>query len=77
VLQTHPAVVESAAVSSPDPSRGEVVKAFIVLSQAYKSSYVETLTKEIQEYVKKHTAPYKYPRKVINLFATFIVLNLS
>uniref|UniRef100_A0A8C4M5I5 medium-chain acyl-CoA ligase n=1 Tax=Equus asinus TaxID=9793 RepID=A0A8C4M5I5_EQUAS len=63
-LIEHPAVAESAVVSSPDPIRGEVVKAFIVLSPDYKSHDQEQLKKEIQEHVKKTTAPYKYPRKV-------------
>ncbi|XP_006752833.1 PREDICTED: acyl-coenzyme A synthetase ACSM3, mitochondrial isoform X1 [Myotis davidii] len=63
-LAEHPAVAESAAVSSPDPIRGEVVKAFIVLNPNYKSHDQEQLKKEIQEHVKKTTAPYKYPRKV-------------
>ncbi|XP_045655839.1 acyl-coenzyme A synthetase ACSM3, mitochondrial isoform X4 [Ursus americanus] len=63
-LIEHPAVVEAAVVSSPDPIRGEVVKAFIVLTPDYKSHDQEQLKKEIQEHVKKTTAPYKYPRKV-------------
>ncbi|XP_019285854.1 acyl-coenzyme A synthetase ACSM3, mitochondrial isoform X3 [Panthera pardus] len=63
-LIEHPAVAEAAVVSSPDPIRGEVVKAFIVLSHDYKSHDQEQLKKEIQEHVKKITAPYKYPRKV-------------
>ncbi|XP_008538662.2 acyl-coenzyme A synthetase ACSM3, mitochondrial isoform X2 [Equus przewalskii] len=63
-LIEHPAVAESAVVSSPDPIRGEVVKAFIVLSPDYKSHDQEQLKKEIQELVKKTTAPYKYPRKI-------------
>ncbi|KAG9476883.1 hypothetical protein GDO78_002336 [Eleutherodactylus coqui] len=63
-LMEHPAVVESAVVSSPDPVRGEVVKAFIVLSPEYTAHDQETLIKEIQEHVKKVTAPYKYPRKI-------------
>ncbi|XP_040314772.1 acyl-coenzyme A synthetase ACSM3, mitochondrial isoform X3 [Herpailurus yagouaroundi] len=63
-LIEHPAVAEAAVVSSPDPIRGEVVKAFIVLSHDYKSHDEEQLKKEIQEHVKKITAPYKYPRKV-------------
>uniref|UniRef100_A0ABI7Z0Z7 medium-chain acyl-CoA ligase n=1 Tax=Felis catus TaxID=9685 RepID=A0ABI7Z0Z7_FELCA len=62
-LIEHPAVAEAAVVSSPDPIRGEVVKAFIVLSHDYKSHDQEQLKKEIQEHVKKITAPYKYPRK--------------
>ncbi|XP_064448827.1 acyl-coenzyme A synthetase ACSM3, mitochondrial isoform X2 [Mirounga angustirostris] len=63
-LIEHPAVVEAAVVSSPDPIRGEVVKAFIVLTPESKSHDQEQLKKEIQEHVKKTTAPYKYPRKV-------------
>ncbi|MEJ1273908.1 acyl-CoA synthetase medium-chain family member 5 [Cricetulus griseus] len=62
-LAEHPAVLECAVVSSPDPIRGEVVKAFIVLSPAYASHDPEALTRELQEHVKKVTAPYKYPRK--------------
>ncbi|XP_021093008.1 acyl-coenzyme A synthetase ACSM5, mitochondrial isoform X2 [Heterocephalus glaber] len=64
VLAEHPAVLECAVVSSPDPIRGEVVKAFIVLSPAYYSHDPEALTRELQEHVKRVTAPYKYPRKV-------------
>ncbi|NXF91840.1 ACSM3 synthetase, partial [Eubucco bourcierii] len=63
-LIQHPAVAESAVVSSPDPLRGEVVKAFIVLAPAYASHDPEKLTAELQQHVKKVTAPYKYPRKV-------------
>uniref|UniRef100_H0X1Y2 medium-chain acyl-CoA ligase n=1 Tax=Otolemur garnettii TaxID=30611 RepID=H0X1Y2_OTOGA len=64
VLAEHPAVLESAVVSSPDPIRGEVVKAFIVLSPEYTSHDPEELTRELQDHVKRVTAPYKYPRKV-------------
>uniref|UniRef100_A0A8D1HMT2 medium-chain acyl-CoA ligase n=1 Tax=Sus scrofa TaxID=9823 RepID=A0A8D1HMT2_PIG len=63
-LAEHPAVLEAAVVSSPDPLRGEVVKAFIVLSPAYTSHDPKKLTWELQEHVKRVTAPYKYPRKV-------------
>ncbi|XP_008117820.1 acyl-coenzyme A synthetase ACSM5, mitochondrial [Anolis carolinensis] len=63
-LSEHPAVAESAVVSSPDPTRGEVVKAFVILSPAFLSHDPEKLTKELQDHVKKVTAPYKYPRKV-------------
>ena len=62
VLIGHPAVKESAVVASPDEIRGEVVKAFIVLTKDYSPS--EALIKELQEFVKKNTAPYKYPRKI-------------
>lgn len=61
-LIEHPAVAESAVVSSPDEIRGEVVKAFIVLAPGYAPS--DQLLKEIQDHVKKVAAPYKYPRKV-------------
>ncbi|MCD6490567.1 MAG: acyl--CoA ligase [Thermodesulfobacterium sp.] len=61
-LIKHPAVKESAVVASPDEVRGEVVKAFIVLKRGYKPT--EELKKELQEFVKKETAPYKYPRKI-------------
>lgn len=61
-LLEHPAVAESAVVSSPDPVRGEVVKAFIILAPGYSPS--DELVKELQDFVKKNTAPYKYPRKI-------------
>ncbi|MEW6162180.1 MAG: acyl--CoA ligase [Nitrospirota bacterium] len=62
VLIEHPAVEESAVVASPDEIRGEVVKAFIVLTEGYRPS--DALVKELQEFAKKQTAPYKYPRKI-------------
>jgi acetyl-CoA synthetase len=61
-LMEHPAVAECAAVGRPDPERGEIVKAFVVLRQGHAPS-VE-LAKELQEHVKRVTAPYKYPRQV-------------
>ena len=61
-LIEHPAVAESAVVSSPDETRGEIVKAFVILAPGYSPS--EALAKELQEHVKKVTAPYKYPRKI-------------
>ncbi|XP_064245990.1 acyl-coenzyme A synthetase ACSM4, mitochondrial-like isoform X1 [Passer domesticus] len=63
-LIEHPAVAEVAVVSSPDPERGEVVKAFIVLAPAFASHDQKKLTLELQQHVKKVTAPYKYPRKM-------------
>ncbi|XP_070617285.1 acyl-coenzyme A synthetase ACSM3, mitochondrial-like isoform X3 [Erythrolamprus reginae] len=63
-LMKHPAVTEAAVVSSPDPIRGEVVKAFIILTPAYQSHDRDKLNVELQEHVKKITAPYKYPRKI-------------
>ena len=61
-LIEHPAVAESAVVSSPDETRGEVVKAFVVLVPDYDAS--DKLAKELQDHVKRVTAPYKYPRKL-------------
>lgn len=61
-LIEHPAVAESAVVSSPDPTRGEVVKAFVILAPGFRAS--DELVKELQEHVKSVTAPYKYPRKI-------------
>jgi acetyl-CoA synthetase len=57
-----PYVLECAIVGVPDETRGQVVKAYIVLTKGTEGT--EDLKKEIQEYVKQHTAPYKYPRKV-------------
>ena len=62
VLMEHPAVLECAITGAPDPIRGQVVKATVVLSKGYEPS--EELKKELQNYVKTHTAPYKYPRIV-------------
>ncbi len=62
VIQEHPAVAENAVVASPDALRGEVIKAFIVLAPGYKPS--DELAKDIQEFVKSRTAPYKYPREI-------------
>ncbi len=61
-LLEHPAVKESAVVGSPDEIRGMVIKAFILLHDGYPPT--EKLAKEIQEYVKRTTAPYKYPRLI-------------
>jgi acetyl-CoA synthetase/medium-chain acyl-CoA synthetase len=61
-LLEHAAVAESAVVSSPDPTRGEIVKAFVVLSAGFEPS--DALCAELQQHVKSSTAPYKYPRKI-------------
>ncbi|XP_066546305.1 acyl-coenzyme A synthetase ACSM3, mitochondrial [Amia ocellicauda] len=63
-LIEHAAVAESAVVSSPDPVRGEVVKAFVALTPAYQSHDRTALAAELQAHVKQLTAPYKYPRKI-------------
>ncbi len=61
-LVSHPAVVECAITAVPDPIRGQVVKATVVLAEDYKSKAGDALIKELQDYVKQVTAPYKYPR---------------
>ena len=61
-LMTHPAVVECAITGVPDELRGQIVKATIILSKEYKDKAGDELATEIQEHVKKVTAPYKYPR---------------
>ncbi|MDR1402605.1 MAG: AMP-binding protein [Tannerellaceae bacterium] len=63
-LMTHPAVVECAVTGTPDEVRGQAVKATVVLSKEYKSRANDALVKEIQDHVKRVTAPYKYPRIV-------------
>lgn len=62
VLAEHPAVLECAVTGVPDPLRGNVVKATIVLRPGFTAS--EELKKELQNHVKRETAPYKYPRVV-------------
>ena len=61
-LVSHPAVLEAAAVESPDPIRGKVVKAFVVLRPGFESG--PGLQNQIQEFAKTHMAGYKYPRKL-------------
>jgi len=61
-LLEHKAVVECAVTAAPDPTRGQVVKATIVLAKGQEPS--KALIKELQDHVKKVTAPYKYPRIV-------------
>jgi acetyl-CoA synthetase/medium-chain acyl-CoA synthetase len=61
-LLEHPAVVESAVVATPEADRGEVVKAFVVLRPGHEPG--PALVRDLQDHVKKVTAPYKYPREV-------------
>ncbi|MDR6225255.1 acyl-CoA synthetase [Desmospora profundinema] len=61
-LVKHPAVRECAVVASPDPVRGSVVKAFVVIKTGYETN--ESLRRDLQSHVKKITAPYKYPREL-------------
>lgn len=61
-LLEHPEVVESAVIGIPDEMRGQIVKAFIILRDPAMAS--DALATEIQEFCKKLTAPYKYPRRI-------------
>jgi acyl-coenzyme A synthetase/AMP-(fatty) acid ligase len=61
-LVSHPAVAEAAAVAAPDPERGSVVRAVVVLRDGHEPS--DDLGRELQDHVKGQTAPYKYPRIV-------------
>jgi acetyl-CoA synthetase len=61
-LVSHPAVIEAAAVAAPDPERGSVVRAVVVLDEGAQPS--AALASELQEHAKAQTAPYKYPRIV-------------
>lgn len=61
-LMTHPAVVECAITGVPDDIRGMVVKATVVLAKEWKDKAGDVLIKELQNHVKRETAPYKYPR---------------
>ena len=63
VIMELPYVLECGVSAEPDPVRGQVVKASVVLTRGTQAS--EALKKEIQQYVKKKTAPYKYPRIVV------------
>jgi acetyl-CoA synthetase len=62
-LVAHPAVAEAAAIASPDEERGSVVRAIVVLRDCDSTPSPE-LARELQEHVKRETAPYKYPRIV-------------
>ena len=61
-LLEHQAVAESAVVGRPDPLRGEIVKAYVVLAEGHEPA--PGLVTEIQDFVKQLTAPYKYPREI-------------
>ena len=63
-LMSHPAVIECAITGVPDEIRGMVVKATIVLTEEYKGQGGSALIKELQDHVKRETAPYKYPRVI-------------
>jgi hypothetical protein len=81
-LKLHPAVIESAVVATPDSTRSEVVKAFIVLTSEYAKktklqAEIDALTKEIQEFCKKNASPYKYPRKIQFVDVSFLPKTIS
>jgi acyl-coenzyme A synthetase/AMP-(fatty) acid ligase len=61
-LLEHAAVQACAVVGSPDAERGEIVKAFVVLRAGYAPS--DAVARELQDHVKRVTAPYKYPRAI-------------
>ena len=61
-VDSHEAVLECAMIPSPDPIRGEIVKVFVVLKEGHEPS--EKLITDIQQHVKRITAPYKYPREI-------------
>ncbi len=61
-LLEHPAVRECGVVGAPDSERGFIVKAFVVLADGIAGD--ATLKKELQDYVKRNLAPYKYPREI-------------
>ena len=62
VLVEHPTVLEVAVTGVPDPIRGQLVKATIILREAYQPT--DELKKELQQFTKSRTAPYKYPRVI-------------
>ncbi|MDR2953370.1 MAG: AMP-binding protein [Treponema sp.] len=61
-LMEHPSVLECAVTAAPDPMRGQIVKATIVLARGFSPS--DELVRELQNHVKRVTAPYKYPRVI-------------
>jgi 2-aminobenzoate-CoA ligase len=63
VLLQHPAVAECGVVGSPDETRGQIVKAYIVLHPGYDAG--DALVAELQNFVKNTVAPYKYPRAIV------------
>ena len=58
----HPAVDECGVIASPDAERGQIVKAFIVLRDGFAAG--DAMTRELQDFVKREIAPYKYPRAI-------------
>lgn len=62
VVSQHPAVAECGVVGVPDPDRGNIVRAYVVLREGYEAN--EDLVKDIQNFAKQNAAPYKYPRSI-------------
>jgi len=62
VVSQHPAVAECGVVGVPDPDRGNIVRAYVVLKEGYDAN--EELVKDIQTFAKQKAAPYKYPRSI-------------
>ncbi|MEA2459534.1 MAG: acetyl-CoA synthetase, partial [Thermoleophilaceae bacterium] len=58
----HPAVLEAAAVASPDPKRGDIVKAFLVLGEGHEPS--DEKAEEIKQFVRGHLSAFAYPREI-------------
>ena len=62
LFDKHKQTLEAAVVASPDPGRYEIVKAFVLLNEGHEGT--PALVKELQDHVKRVTAPYKYPREI-------------
>jgi medium-chain acyl-CoA synthetase len=77
-LKLHPGVVESAVVAAPDPHRGEVVKAFVVLTADYRlENDAHVIVRELQDFCKQNAAPYKYPRRIQIVEEKFLPKTIS